>query len=154
MEILSHHNKTRMRRSEACIAYSKTDATMEAFIPVWEKLSFQGMSGDESDHADGEERYAYTNLPWRNPATEVKQWFKNFDYLHLSTRFTADDRATSGKFPHIRINSTRIERHATPVPGLPRNFYDPVWLERMDDFQVRELDVQPSIDLSFSQKML
>jgi hypothetical protein len=146
--------QTRKRRSDACIAYSRTDGSMKRFVPIWEKLSFQGMSGDESDHSDGQERYACTYLPWRNPAPEVKQWFKNFDYLHLSTRFTADDRATSGKSPHIRINSDRKEQHAAPVSSLPRNFYDPVWLATMDEFEVMELDIQPPIDLSFSPEML
>jgi hypothetical protein len=65
----------------------QTDRSMMCFVPIWQKLSFLNMSGDESYnyHAHGQECYAYTNLSWSNPDKAVMDWFKTSDHLHLST---------------------------------------------------------------------
>lgn len=126
---------------------------MQRFLPLWESLPLEAMSGDESSNDAKPPVYAITNLPWRNPSPEITNWLRTFDQLHLSTRFGTDDRPTSGQFPHRRIPSKRIEAHNTAPQGLPRNFYDPVWLGTLDSFETEALNIQPPINLAFSQDM-
>ncbi|KAF8870421.1 hypothetical protein BD779DRAFT_1455421, partial [Infundibulicybe gibba] len=143
----------RHRRKEACDTYKK-DPSMQRFLPIWERLPFEAMSGDETDHEGFAVRYVITNLPWRSDAAEVTAWFRTFDHLHMSTRFTSNDRATPGKFPHPRLVSRRLETHDTPVPGLPINFYNAHWIQSLDSFERDKLDVQPPLDLTFTQNIL
>jgi hypothetical protein len=97
---------------------------MKRFQAIFDRLPLEAMSGDETDHRGPECRYSITTLPWRSPAIRV--WMQVFDDLHLATRFTHGNRATAGKFPHIRVHVTeRNECHLdTAVKGLPLNFYD------------------------------
>lgn len=126
---------------------------MQRFLPLWKSLPLEAMSGDESSNESQSPAYAITTLPWRNPSPEITRWLRTFDLLHLSTRFGSDDRPTPGQFPHRRIPSKRIEAYHTPPQGLPRNFYDPVWLQTLDNFETETLNIQPPIDLSFSSDM-
>lgn len=114
-------------------------------------MPLEAMSGDETDHENGEARYAITQLPWRNPA--IRSWFRTFDHLHLSTWFGTDDRALPGRFPHHRVESRRIETCSNAVCGLPINMYNPDWLETLDPFEVRHLSIQPELNLSFSPEI-
>lgn len=123
---------------------------MELFLPILESMSLEAMSGDESTHEMDPPLYAITVLPWRNASEDVVSWFRTFDRLHLSTRFGTDDRPRPGNFPHRRLpSSNRLEAHAPPVPGLPENFYDPVWLQTLDGFETKQLNIRPPIDLTF-----
>lgn len=126
---------------------------MQRFSTVLDAMPYEAMSGDESAHEGGRVRYAITSLRWRNPSEEVVRWFRMLDALHLSTRFNINDRPRPGKFPHLRVNSRRVERSDAPVPGLPRNFYDPTWLASLDPFEEQNLDIQNPIDLTFSPEM-
>jgi hypothetical protein len=47
-----------------------------------------------------------------------------------------------------------MEQDAAPVPGLPRNFYDPIWLRTMDKHERRVLKIQDKVDLSLSHAVL
>lgn len=123
---------------------------MKRFLPLWKTLPLEAMSGDESSDDVMPRAYAITVLPWRNPSPEITKWLRSFDHLHLSTRFGTDDRPLPGNFPHRRVSSKRIEAHSPAPPGLPRNFYDPLWLQDLDKFQIETLDIQPPIDLTFS----
>ncbi|KDQ22724.1 hypothetical protein PLEOSDRAFT_36655 [Pleurotus ostreatus PC15] len=146
------------RRSEACKVFAKRDERLRGFLPLWDSLPLEAMSGDESDHRPKNskhysERYIITTLPWRSNAPEVKNWFRGFDALHMSTRFLTDDRPGPGRFPHIRIDSTRLESKAPPVPGLPTNFYNPSFLAGLDPLERDQLNIQPSVDLRFSRRI-
>ena len=106
------------------------------------------MSADEGDHVNGEFRYVITNPPWR--ASKVAEFMKVFDKIHLSSRFTSMDRPKRGAFPHRRFPSRRVDHSSKPVPALPVNFYEPTWLNSLSEFELRELDAQPLVDLSFT----
>lgn len=109
----------------------------------------EAMSGDESDHAGGRVRYVVRAPNWRNPA--ISSWMTTFDNLHLSTRFNGDGRATPGKFPRLRIRSTkRGVAKCAEVPGLPKNFYDEKWLNSLHEEDRNDLEMQPALDLSFT----
>lgn len=111
------------------------------------------MSGDESDHSRGRIRYVVTRLSWRS--AEFETWLKVFDWMHLSTRFTADDKPKRGAFPRYRRRgSSRQERYGDPVPGLPSNCYDAMWLASLGDQERSSLHVQPSVDLTHSEAVI
>jgi hypothetical protein len=136
-----------MRRKAAC-RLLKGDPSIQRLLPLWNSLSVEVMSGDETDHTGDRVRYAITKLPWRDPA--ISAWMKTFDLLHLSTRFTQNRRATRGAYPHVRFLSDRIERHYKPVAGLPINFYHQGWLESLEEYQRDALNIQPAVDLTFT----
>jgi len=119
------------------------------FRPLFETMTMQAVSGDETDHVNGQVRYAETSIPWRSILARV--FLRTFDRIHLSTRFTSAGRATAGGWPHRRVPSKRVERSWKLVKGLPVNFYDPVWLkENLDEHEQRQLNMQPAVDLSFT----
>jgi hypothetical protein len=137
------------RRREAC----NVSPDLRRFVPLWDTLSFEAMSGDETDHAGrSDPRYAITRLPWRSTAVEC--FLRTFDKLHLVTRFTVTGRARRGAFPHHRISSKRVENHWKPVAGLPINFYDQAWLETIDDYERQDLKAKPQLDLTFTPSIL
>ncbi|KAF8969051.1 hypothetical protein BDZ97DRAFT_1654284 [Flammula alnicola] len=126
---------------------------MEVLRRIWDLIPWEAVSGDETDHRLGNNRYAITSLPWR--ARWIHQWMVVFDRLHLATRFQSG-RATAGAFPRVRVaNRYREDQEcATPVRGLPRNFYDPDWLLRQDKGFIRWLDIQAEIDLRIPMELL
>lgn len=112
-------------------------------------MSVDAMSEDETEHVRGEPRYVVRTPAWRDP--QISVWLQTFDALHLSTRFNPDNTAKRGKFPRLRIrNTNRGSIKGKPVPGLPSNFYRKQWLAKCDKFELRALDIQPPLDLSFS----
>jgi hypothetical protein len=114
-------------------------------------MSFEAMSGDETDHVSGKLRYAITTLPWRS--RHIRDWLTTFDHIYLSTRFTINDRAKKGAFPHPRVSSRRVERCWKAPRGLPLNFYDQKWLDSLGDIERDELDIQPPVDLTLALAM-
>ncbi|KAL4260737.1 hypothetical protein AB1N83_008542 [Pleurotus pulmonarius] len=151
----------RHRRRDICEQLAERDPSMRRCLPLWESMPMEVVSGDETDHGPSsnrrlynktvQERYAITNHPWRS--LEVKQWFRTFDALHMATRFTLDDRAGPGRFPHIRIESGRVSKKSRPVPGLPRNFYNPDFLRSLNDHDLETLNPQADFNLSFSRRV-
>lgn len=132
----------------ACLNH-KNDEGMAQLASLWETMPVDAMSGDETDHRTGEVRYIVVKYEWRS--SELDDWLKTFDFLHLSTRFTPEGRARRGKFPRPRIrNTARPARLGNPVSGLPENFYDSQWLAGLESYEREELDIQPPIDLSFT----
>jgi hypothetical protein len=110
------------------------------------------MSGDETDHRQGQVRHVVLRLPWRSPA--LKSLMKTLDLVHISSRFSTTGRAKRGAFPHRRIPSSRVEHDSTPVPGLPRNFYDPIWLKSLSKLERRALQVKDEVDLTLTKDVL
>jgi hypothetical protein len=109
------------------------------------------MSGDETDHGHGQTRYAILKAQWRAP--DIKTFMKILDLIHLSSRFDSSGRAKRGAFPHRRVPSTRIEHDAVPVPGLPRNFYDPIWLKSRTKHERHALQIKPDVDLTMTEEV-
>jgi len=120
---------------------------------LWEEMPVGVVSGDETDHHRGRNRYAITKLRWRAPW--IREWMATLDRLYLATRFTESGRATPGAFPHVRImdGRHRPESHDEPVRGLPKNFYDPIWLSEQSAPYIEWLDIRPPINLKFPQEL-
>lgn len=91
-------------------------------------------------------------MEWRSPL--IAKWLRVFDCVHLSTRFNKAGRATKGAFPRHRVSSDRMEHSGTPVKGLPRNFYNSMWLETLEDHEMESLDVQSNDDLTHTDSIL
>ena len=118
-----------------------------------ESIPADAMSGDETDHHNGELRYVVKTLEWRSK--EAKDFFMTLDWLHLSTRFGASGRATRGKFPHPRVhNSGRAPVKGKPVAGLPSNFYNKEWIRTLSPLELQELKRLPKVDLTFSKDIM
>ncbi|KII91447.1 hypothetical protein PLICRDRAFT_28103 [Plicaturopsis crispa FD-325 SS-3] len=139
----------RDRRAEA----SDIHPDVVGFSPLWDTISADVMSGDETDGAieGGRPRYAITTLRWRSES--VTTWLRAFDKLGLSSHFRGD-QATRGNFPHYRVVSQLTERRDQPVVGLPENFYDPAWLSSLDETETKRLKMLPAVDLTLSADVL
>jgi hypothetical protein len=103
-----------------------------------QRLGVHGMSGDESDHANGrgEATYLILVVPWRDPI--VTFFLRVLDALHLRARYQAMYHATPGMWPHFRTPSLKEDTHPA-VCRLPRNYYAPRWLKTRNEFQLQEL---------------
>lgn len=113
-----------------------------------DRLGVSGHSADESDYDDeGNVHYVVNQLPWR--AGDLTQYVRALDVLHLSTRYKSSGRRMPGPLPHFRSTTPkRIDAGATPVPGLPCNFYDKDWLATLDESELHALRIQDfEIDL-------
>ncbi|RDB16154.1 hypothetical protein Hypma_003344 [Hypsizygus marmoreus] len=144
----THRRNLLDRRQKVCVALM-ADPSIQRLIPLISSLKSEVMSGDESDHRNGERKYVIRRLAWRNP--ELDHFFMILDALHLSMRFGSDGRAKRGKFPHPRIRDVpRPAAEVDAVPALPINFYNPKWLDTLDPLSKRLLDAQDPVSLDFS----
>lgn len=109
------------------------------------------MSGDESEHSNGHRRYVVRKLNWR--LDEVMGVLRALDALALASHWTEAGRPKSGKFPHVRIDSDRVEDR-DPVPNLPLNFYRPDWLEALDNYERRALNIGKPVKLTVPSRIL
>jgi hypothetical protein len=139
------------RRVNACFTF-QSDPTIKKLLPLMDKIPVGAMSGDETDHRQGNLNYVVRPPVWRN--SEIEPFFMALDDLHLSTRFSSNGRAKRGKFPHPRIRSGRPPIPGGGIPGLPVNFYDPRWLRTLTNFERKELKIKPSIDLELSPYLI
>ncbi|KAH9921094.1 hypothetical protein B0H21DRAFT_701777, partial [Amylocystis lapponica] len=142
-----HRERRRRDLRERRAAASKLSG-LRHFHDLWKTIPYTAMSGDESQPETG--RYVVTRLPWRS--VQAEEWLMVFDWMHLSTRFNANRKPNSGRFPHRRSRgSQRIESECNPVPGLPKNFYDQAWLNGLPEDDQIELRMQPEVDLTHSE---
>ncbi|KAG2741572.1 hypothetical protein P692DRAFT_201726484 [Suillus brevipes Sb2] len=138
----------RTRRAESCDVHPG----VRKFKGLWESLTYEVMSGDEAEHRRGKMRYLVTKMPWRSP--EVTNFLRVFDMLHLSTHFKTNGGARWGAFPHRRYPSSRIDTKTSPVPGLPKNFYDEVWFASLNAVEQKALRSLPSVDITLPAAVL
>jgi hypothetical protein len=121
--------------------------------PHLNKLGADGMSGDESDHASGHRRYVVRKLNWRS--NEITNVLRVLDALALVFHWTGNGRPKPGKFPHVRIDSDRLETPGREaVRNLPRNFYNSNWLETLDKYERQALDMGKPVELAVSSRLL
>ncbi|KAI0291477.1 hypothetical protein BC826DRAFT_955745 [Russula brevipes] len=135
------------RRGEVLAAYEE----LRAIAPHLNMLGVDGMSGDESDHSGGHRRYVIRKISWRSD--EVTSVLRVLDALALVAHWSRDGRPRPGKFPHARIASDRTENRE-PVRNLPRNFYRSDWLDALDKYERRELNIGAPIELALPSRVL
>lgn len=93
------------------------------------------MSSDETDNDldTGETRFKVFIKEWRHP--QVRELLKVLDTLYTISRKTA----RQGSLPRPRNASDVVDTTRTHVVGLPRNAYNPTWLDRIGAAMVDEL---------------
>lgn len=141
------------RQRNAIKDYS-SDSMMALVDNFWSHCMPEVMSDDETDAKwEGPKDQLpdfLSILKWRNP--EVVDFFWILDGLYFSTRFR-DNRWSPGRFPHTRVPSLRV-KYSNAVPGLPENFYNPVWLAQLSEIKRRKLKIRERISLDFSVSIL
>ncbi|KAL0945965.1 hypothetical protein HGRIS_012243 [Hohenbuehelia grisea] len=123
------------------------------FSSVVGDLGPNGMSSDEhDDDEEGQRIYAIRQHKWRNPA--IIPWIRQLDLAYIGTRH-GPLGSLRGNWPRIRKPSIGVDKdHSSPVVGLPLNFYDPVWLNKLHPGEVEDLDIQPSMNLEHTPAFL
>ncbi|PPQ82318.1 hypothetical protein CVT26_013129 [Gymnopilus dilepis] len=138
------------RRINICKHYID-DPSIQKFLRILKDLNYKICSGDETAHERGKLRYAIVQPKWRNPQLHFQ--FRILDRLHLSTRITEPEhRFTRGAAPRVRVTTDRID-HTDPIPGLPQNFYCPVYLSSLPKYRRDALKVQPPCDITLSEEI-
>lgn len=117
-------------------------------------MSYAALSDDESDHANGRSRYAILKEEWRS--NELIMWLRTIDLLAFGEKWAGRIAAPRGNGIRHRFHSEstppkkRGERPA--VSGLPENCYDRDWLKSLNEYERRLLNIQPPLDLTFSEE--
>lgn len=116
-----------------------------------------GMSEDEPDRRSAARKipsdYLVIRPAWRSE--EVTEWLRVMDRVYVATRFTADGRATRGKWMRNRIPSNKVDTAATPVKGLPVNFYDEQWLKSLHPKKRKSLKIlEEKVELTHTEEIM
>jgi hypothetical protein len=118
-------------------------------------MSHTALSDDESDHKNGtnlgQSRYVIVQEAWRSD--ELIKWLRLIDLLACGEKWDGRNVARRGNVRHLRVHST-CSKEGVAVSGLPENCYNPHWLGSLKDYQRRSLNVQPAIDMTFSEEEL
>lgn len=106
-------------------------------------LGYEGMSSDDSEGEIGkrDRRFHIKILPWRNE--ELTRWLHMLDSMHNNT--TRSAKLPVGR-PVVctRTPSTKISFRRTAPRGLPRSFYDPLWISLQCSGKLWSLHIQPA----------
>jgi hypothetical protein len=143
------------RRAEICEILLKNrseDASLKKFHALWSRVPKEACSEDEAFVDGGRIYYQRIRPAWRNPAPDVEAWFHTFDLLHMSTHYKEDGSRQPGRLPRHRIRTTDDEMSSpgTYPKRLPRNFYDKTWLETLDEYEEKKLQIRPAMKLIFT----
>lgn len=116
-----------------------------------------GMSEDEPDwrSASGKKipsDYFVIRPMWRSEA--ITNWLRVMDHVYLARRFTPDGRVTRGRWVRNRKPSSKVNLAATPINGLPINFYDEEWLKSLPPKKKRSLKMKEPIDLTHTKEVM
>lgn len=115
-----------------------------------------GMSEDEPDWRSTSGKlpsdYCIVRPIWRSKA--VTDWLRVIDHIYLASRFSTDGRVTRGKWMRNRKPSNKIDSAATPVKGLPINFYDEDWLESLGRKERNSLKMKEPVDLTHTKDVM
>ncbi|KAH9020120.1 hypothetical protein EDB85DRAFT_1872697 [Lactarius pseudohatsudake] len=116
-------------------------------------MSRSALSDDESDHEQGthggQSRYSIVNESWRSK--ELVVWLRTIDLFACGEKWGGRNIARQGNSRRIRLHST-CSKDGIAIAGLPENCYDVKWLNSLKRYQRDKLDVQPPVDLAFSEE--
>ena len=133
---------------------NKDLARFEEYIDILDHGG--GMSEDEPDWRSTSGKipndYFVIRPAWRSGA--VTDWLRVMDHVSLARRFTPDGRVTRGKWMRNRKPSNKMDPTATPIKGLPINFYDKEWLKSLPPKKKRSLKMKEAIDLTHTKEIM
>ena len=125
---------------------------LNRFVGPLTEMSYRALSDDESDHENGANlgrgRYAIVKEAWRSD--ELIKWLRTIDLLSFGEKWGGRNVAHRGNARRLRIHSTHT-KDGSPVMRLPENCYDPDWLSSLEDWERSDLDMQPPLDMTFSE---
>ncbi|KAF9033662.1 hypothetical protein BJ165DRAFT_1410383 [Panaeolus papilionaceus] len=147
----TRRNTTIKSRHYGAKSWKHFDNNLETVCDVLERVPPECHSEDEKDDSGGQVTYQIRKLPWRNPA--LGSLFNVLDRLAVAKRIMPDGKTTKGNWPRLRQPSNRLGNPRVPH-RLPRNFYDPDYLESISDDDFEELDVQPPVPIRLAAKTL
>lgn len=129
------------------------------FMPYVQKLCDKGgMSGDESDNSHqpgsyrGQANYFRIRPAWRAP--HVSTWLDTIDKVYVAFRFQENLRATPGNWIRKRHPTNRVDEKRRAVIGLPGNFYDVNWLNKLTRKQRKGLRMVDDIPLDHTSHVM
>ena len=147
--ILTHSICQRFHHQLSALHYHQ----LHRFVGPLTKMSYAALSDDESDHENGvnlgRSRYAIVKEAWRSD--ELIKWLRTIDLLAFGEKWAGRNVAQRGNGRRFRIHSTR-SKDALAVSGLPENCYDSNWLNSLNEYERRLLDMQPPLDMTFSEE--
>ena len=116
-------------------------------------MSYAALSDDESDHENGVNlgcsRYAIVKEAWHS--NKLIKWLRTIDLLAFGEKWAGRNVAQRGNGRRFRIHST-CSKDASTVSGLPENCYDSNWLNSLNKYERRLLDMQPLLTMTFSKE--
>ncbi|KAG1850862.1 hypothetical protein DFJ58DRAFT_656496, partial [Suillus subalutaceus] len=98
-------------------------------LDILSYLGVDGMSSDELAHEDGRPQFRVLRKPWRNVA--LTRWLHIIDAMYCHNKYSPASRSVRGNPFCVQFESTRVGG-GRAVPRLPKNTYDPRWLEGLD----------------------
>ena len=111
------------------------------------------LSDDKSDHESGTNLgmgcYAIVREAWRS--NEFIVWLRLIDLLACGEKWAGRNVARQGNSRRLRVHSSRL-KDGVAVAGLPENCYEPRWLNTLKPYEREQLDVQPPLDMQFSDE--
>ena len=123
-------------------------------IPLLVLLGVDGMSDDESEGVDNDERdprFLIIRPRCRNP--ELNNWLKTFSLIDKSNKWDVLGNAKKGRFMRVRIESDLMAK-GTPVPGLPINWYAEEFRNGLTEFETEEMNMQPPVPIKHTNHAL
>ena len=115
-------------------------------------MKFTVLSDDESDHENGtnvgRSRYVIIQEEWR--LDELIKWLRVMDLLACGEKWDGRNVARPGNSKRIRVMSTR-SKDEEAVHGLPENCYNAKWLGTLRNYERKQLNIRPAIDMTFTE---
>ncbi|KAH9022439.1 hypothetical protein EDB85DRAFT_1895253 [Lactarius pseudohatsudake] len=146
---IEKRKKTRFQSQISALHYYD----LRRFIRPLTKMSHAVLSDDESDHENGtnlgQGRYAIVGEVWRSD--ELIKWLRLMDLLACGEKWDGRNVARQGNSRRLRLHSSR-SKDGVAVSGLPENCYNPDWLNSLKRYERELLDVQPPLDMQFSDE--
>jgi hypothetical protein len=103
------------------------------------------VSGDESED-QGETVYIIYQYPWRDE--KVGFFLRSVEVLAEAEKRNEFNQRSRGHVPRTRIpTTTDVCRSGRPVRGLPKNWYNQMWLKTLSDLEARHLRMKPEVPL-------
>ncbi len=125
---------------------------LHRFVKPLTDMSYAALSDDESDHEEGanlgRSRYAIVKEAWRSD--ELIKWLRTIDLLAFGEKWGGRNVAQRGNGRRLRIHST-CSKDGPAVSGLPENCYNHGWLDSLNDYEKKNLNMLPSLNMTFSE---
>ncbi|KAH9013609.1 hypothetical protein EDB83DRAFT_2321630 [Lactarius deliciosus] len=146
---IEKRKKTRFQSQISALHYYD----LGRFIRPLTKMSHVVLSDDKSDHENGtnlgQGHYAIVGEVWHSD--ELIKWLRMMDLLACGEKWDGRNVARQGNSRRLRLHSSRL-KDGVAILGLPENCYNPDWLNSLKRYERELLDVQPPLDMQFSDE--